>query len=465
MPGPVLIDLAAFTDSSLTKVAWIIPAHAVGYFGGSVLSGLVFDKVEKKNRFDGKTVLVMAIFTAVFPWPKKVHLMALANFVASVAGGALDVTGSAQMFGIWGDEGGRYMQCLETSMIVGAALGPLVVEPFLLPELNRNLNLSDHAPIVPDHALNVPDHNHKIYGRASNVSDSAPNVSDHALNILSSTLNVSGPASNFSAHFNVDQEPTILSNWIRLERHLDIRVSFGVLGLVAAVLGILFFFQTEIEAEPDNNNEAEAILAKGAKPNQFEKRCLVALSAVFVVLITQGQFSAGTFLTPFVVHSDLHLTKSSGALMTSMFFGTDILGQLLFILKPNVFSIVTNISALLAFVIAGNVLLYFAVAVFESTSGLWVAMATIGFGWSSIYCLTFAFLNQFVAIRAKISSILLAAFCFGQSVVPMLDGFFIEDWPMFFVYSSIFLSVLSVVVFVVMVAMTKKFQGAAKYSV
>lgn len=442
MPGPVLIDLAAFTDSTLSEVAWILPAHAIGYFGGSVLSGLVFDKVEKKNRFDGKTVLVMAVFTAVFPWPKKVSLMALANFVASVAGGALDVTGSAQMFGIWGDEGGRYMQCLETSMIIGAALGPLVVEPFLLPELNQNPNLPGHAPIV----------------------------SDHALSILSPALNVPGPASNNSnsAHFNFDQDPanqTILSDWIRLERHLDVRVSFGVIGLIAAVLGVLFFFQTEIESDPDNNNESEAILAKGAKPNQFEKRCLVALSAIFVVLITQGQFSAGTFLTPFVVHSDLHLTKSSGALMTSMFYGTDILGQLLFILKPNVFSILTNISALLSFVIAGNVLLYFAVAVFESTSGLWVAMATIGFGWSSIYCLTFAFLNQFVAIRAKISSILLAAFCFGQSVVPILDGFFIEDSPMFFVYSSIALSALSVVVFVVMVAMTKKFQGVAKYSV
>lgn len=353
--GPSIIDLAHFTHSSISDISWFLPSWASGYLAGSILCGLFFDKLEKKNRFVAFTMFVMGVTQALVPWQTSVPLLCFVIFVSTLATGAMDVAGGSQMFAIWGSKGGRYMQTLEASIVIGCFLGPILVKPFLIPEISSE----------------------KMYLDA-NVTSKFDN--------LTSVIN--------SNNVTATQRDT--------SANLDIRVSFGVIGAICVFVGLLFLLRRDMAKANISDSSKEA--------SPKATRLLVILAALFAAAVISGH--VGTLLTTFVVVSDFRLTKAYGATMTTVYWLANLAAQVFCIVFPNFLPPAKKIMLFLGFIAIGNGLLYYS-TVWLTVPGLWISTMLLALSWP-MYTFIFTFLNQFMPITASVSSVLLAAFCFGK---------------------------------------------------
>lgn len=90
--GPSFLDLQIITHSNMESASFFFTAGSVGYLVGSLLAGVIYDKINKSFLLIG-LVLGLSLTTIALPWCSLYGLMITAFFFCSLFGGGLD-TGS-----------------------------------------------------------------------------------------------------------------------------------------------------------------------------------------------------------------------------------------------------------------------------------------------------------------------------------------------------------------------------------
>ena len=186
----------------------------------------------------------------------------------------------------------------------------------------------------------------------------------------------------------------------------------------------------------------EFTLIKPLSP--FMKLVIVVLSVLFFHLYCGLEISFGSLLSPFAVKSNLRMTKSEGAFLTSTYWGMFTFLRIFSLIAITYFSPRCLLIFNMAIIMLSNVfLLPFAN---DFSWALWIGSALMGLGCSSVFATMFAFVEQLTPVTPRFTSITMIACCLGEFIIPLLVGFSIEKHPEVFLYVIFVYSVLSLIV-------------------
>lgn len=124
--GPTLPGLAENTRSQLAHISYIFTAQSLGYLGGSVFGGRLFD------RFPGHPLLAgvlvgMAVLAFFIPITAALWLIIVIFFFLGGMQGALEVGNNTLLVWLHKDGVGPYMNALHFFFGLGAVLSPIIV--------------------------------------------------------------------------------------------------------------------------------------------------------------------------------------------------------------------------------------------------------------------------------------------------------------------------------------------------
>ncbi|NXI38415.1 MFS4B protein, partial [Galbula dea] len=125
--GPTFQNLADNVHRNVSDIYYIFVGRSLGYLGGSVLGGVLFDCMNAHlllalSMF-GTTVGLYAI-----PWCKKSLLLTALMSVIGASMGILDTGGNVLALNTWGAEAGPHMQALHFSFAAGAFVAPILAK-------------------------------------------------------------------------------------------------------------------------------------------------------------------------------------------------------------------------------------------------------------------------------------------------------------------------------------------------
>ncbi|XP_073531963.1 sodium-dependent glucose transporter 1 [Phyllobates terribilis] len=130
--GPTFPDLAANVGSTVGNISYIFVGRSLGYLGGSVLGGILFDRINQ-HLLLGLSMLATCTGLFVLPWCKKAILLTGVMSIVGTSMGFLDTGGNVVILNTWGDEAGPHVQALHFSFALGALLAPILAK--LIPEI------------------------------------------------------------------------------------------------------------------------------------------------------------------------------------------------------------------------------------------------------------------------------------------------------------------------------------------
>ncbi|XP_073432103.1 sodium-dependent glucose transporter 1 [Dendrobates tinctorius] len=130
--GPTFPDLAANVGSTVGNISYIFVGRSLGYLGGSVLGGVLFDRINQ-HLLLGLSMLATCTGLFVLPWCKKAIFLTGVMCIVGTSMGFLDTGGNVVILNTWGDEAGPHVQALHFSFALGALLAPILAK--LIPEI------------------------------------------------------------------------------------------------------------------------------------------------------------------------------------------------------------------------------------------------------------------------------------------------------------------------------------------
>ncbi|OCT78158.1 sodium-dependent glucose transporter 1 isoform X1 [Xenopus laevis] len=150
--GPTFLDLAENVESSVANISFIFVGRSMGYLGGSVLGGILFEQINQ-HLLLGISMLATAAGLFVVPWCKKAVLLTAVMSVVGMSMGFLDTGGNIIILNTWEDQAGPHIQALHFSFALGAFVAPILAKLALefLPLDKKSFNVSE--PFLEQSAL------------------------------------------------------------------------------------------------------------------------------------------------------------------------------------------------------------------------------------------------------------------------------------------------------------------------
>ncbi|KAM8954460.1 sodium-dependent glucose transporter 1 [Pelodytes ibericus] len=128
--GPTFPDLADNVESTVGNISFIFVGRSLGYLCGSVLGGVLFERMNQ-NLLLGTAMLATAAGLYVVPWCKKAVLLTGVMSVVGMSMGFLDTGGNVVILNTWGDQSGPHVQALHFSFALGAFVAPILANMVL----------------------------------------------------------------------------------------------------------------------------------------------------------------------------------------------------------------------------------------------------------------------------------------------------------------------------------------------
>ncbi|KAM5165568.1 sodium-dependent glucose transporter 1 [Mantella aurantiaca] len=142
--GPTFPDLAANVESTVGNISYIFVGRSLGYLGGSVLGGILFDRMNQ-HLLLGLSMIATCAGLLVLPWCKKAIFLTGMMSIVGLSMGLLDTGGNVVILNTWGDEAGPHVQALHFSFALGALMAPILAKiiPEILPFDRINTTLQE----------------------------------------------------------------------------------------------------------------------------------------------------------------------------------------------------------------------------------------------------------------------------------------------------------------------------------
>uniref|UniRef100_A0A8C5WEH8 Major facilitator superfamily domain containing 4B n=1 Tax=Leptobrachium leishanense TaxID=445787 RepID=A0A8C5WEH8_9ANUR len=128
--GPTFPDLAENVESNVANISYIFVGRSCGYLGGSVLGGILFERMNQ-HLLLGIAMLATAVGLYVVPWCRRAVLLTAVMSLVGMSMGFLDTGGNVVIMNTWGEQSGPHVQALHFSFALGAFVAPILAKVVL----------------------------------------------------------------------------------------------------------------------------------------------------------------------------------------------------------------------------------------------------------------------------------------------------------------------------------------------
>lgn len=389
--GPSMLDLQISTASTLEEITWMIIGRAFGLAVGSLLNTFLH-RVLNVQLLLAVSLTIAATCEAYIPYSPSVWVLVGCFFVNGMAVGIVDTCCNAFIIQLWGSRCPSFLQALHFCFGFGAFISPLLVRPFLLP-LTEEMMLAGNTDFT---------------------------------------------RSDVKVHY----------------AYLMIAV---VMAIASLVWWYIYLFmrdhpigdQKAMEVGGGHCDHPEIVAIEKESKEQAIFRYVIYITSMLFMFFYDGvEIALGSYLTPFAVKSDMHLSKATGALMSSTYWITFTFARLTTIFYIDVVGPRNNLIMALSLVAISNIFL----VPFGNTLewALWVAISLNGIGMSSIWASLFAFISQYMPVTDNMTSLVVSSACLGECVIPIIVSAMLEKDVMVFLWVTLACSVILILLFVIL---------------
>lgn len=462
--GPTLIELAALFQTTIEQICLIYTVRSAGYTFGS-LSGFLFKYINRQLTFVFFLTL-MGITLVLMPHVKTLTYLFVLAGINGFSIGSFDTAINVWVLEIWAEESGPFMQALHFTYGIGSFVAPLICEPFLSSESIHG----SHGPPL-----------------ASAPSSPSPSIIVPPF-LSSTTPTPLSLASTITAKIN-DSFDTITSDKNGPINPIDpieylIYIPYSIAGAItvfAALIVLIMYYYKKYEPPTKEErrlhskrsghtqrSKDETMLENGLKPGKKSLRdrmppfitvWLVVMGSLFLTFFVGMEQMHLQFLPTFAVNTELDISPSTAAMMSSAAAFAFTIGRCLSIplaikVKPVVILYTNHFLMLL-----GTILL--AIYANNSEKMLWVGNVILGVGFSSVYASIYAFLEQQLSVTNRIGSVFVFAGGLTAALSPSVVGQYIEANPLILVWFNLACCLLCLVIFVI-IHLTVHLKGKSK---
>ena len=129
--GPTLPGLAANTHTQLSAISILFTARALGYMGGSIVAGWVYDR-RQGHPLVALAIVLMALLMALVPWIGLLWLLVGILLLIGLFEAIMDVGINTLIVWLHRPNVGPMMNALHFFFGVGAFVAPLIVAQVIL---------------------------------------------------------------------------------------------------------------------------------------------------------------------------------------------------------------------------------------------------------------------------------------------------------------------------------------------
>ena len=466
--GPTLLDLKTQVSRELGEVSSVLPARAGGYALGSIVMGILYDKIN--ILFFGAISMGFAtVLTALLPHMSDLYWLLSLFFLNGCFLGAFEAASSMLLLHIWGKENGPFMQAFHFFFGIGSLVAPLIAQPFLV----ESDELVETTTLVTDvdsgNTTTVTQLIRSFYDMMTNETTTFSPEAVSSLQVNASDIQLVYPYS-FVATILAFNAVFWLILWIlrpeTTEHPSRERNPPSVVG----------GNNDDSPVDKDGNMILQTIDSGAGKRTQlsdnvrestekslvFYKGIVITLTMMFMHIYYGLELTFGSFLVTFAVESNLNLSKKDGAQLTSLFWATFTFWRLTTIFYIEYIGNEMNILFALSVILVGNVIL----VPFANSSVLclWIGVAFIGLGTSSIWSCVFGYLEEYFPVTSRIASSMIVSAIIGEFIFPLIISNFVADTPQIFLWVTLFCSLSLTIIFLFLVLVMRKKMKELKVS-
>ena len=129
--GPTLPALAELTRTSISQISILFVARSVGYLGGSILGGNLFDRIPG-HPLMALTLIGLGISLLFTPQVSLLWILIGIIFITGLSQGVVDVGGNTFIVWLHGKNVGPFMNALHLFYGVGTFLAPIIIAQAVL---------------------------------------------------------------------------------------------------------------------------------------------------------------------------------------------------------------------------------------------------------------------------------------------------------------------------------------------
>ncbi|XP_006261669.2 sodium-dependent glucose transporter 1 isoform X3 [Alligator mississippiensis] len=360
--GPTFQDLARNVNKNVSDIYYIFVGRSVGYLGGSVVGGILFDCMNP-HLLLGLSMLGTAAGLYAIPWCKKALMLTGLMSVIGVSMGVLDTGGNVLALNTWGADAGPHMQALHFSFALGAFVAPLLAKMALGSSISQLHN----------------------EGEKTNQS------------VLSS-IPTALTASAFKLYFNIH------FLW-----------SFIVIGTYILLISLLFFILYSRSSPMRDKTKASLHKCRIAKYHYV----LLILLFIFFFCYVGAEVSYGSYIFTYAkVYADMKESEAAG--LNSIFWGAFAACRGLAIcfaacLYPG--------TMILLSVIGSTVSSLFLVLFATHPVSLWAGSTVYGASMAATFPSGVSWIEQYTTIQGKSAAFFVVGAALGEMCIPAAVGF------------------------------------------
>ncbi|NWJ05004.1 MFS4B protein, partial [Crypturellus undulatus] len=389
--GPTFPNLAANVHKNVSDIYYIFVGRSLGYLGGSVFGGVLFDCVNA-HLLLGLSMLGTTIGLFAIPWCKKSLLLTVLMSVIGSSMGILDTGGNVLALNTWGVEAGPHLQALHFSFAVGAFV----------------------APILAKMAL------------GGSVPKDVAGDEKTTQSVLKLVPTASTP--------------------LALKPHLDVDFlwSYVVIGTYLLFISLFFFILYSRSSSARDKSKASSQKHVTAKYHY----ALIFLLFTFFLCYVGAEVTYGSYIFTYAkVFAEMK--ENEAAALNSVFWGAFAACRGLAIC----FAACLYPGTLIVLSIAGSVLSSACLALFATHPlSLWAGTAVYGASMATIFPSGISWIEQYTVIQGKSASLFVVGAALGEMCIPAVVGYLqgrFHHVPVV-MYAALGTSVMTLVLFPIM---------------
>lgn len=378
--GPSLLDLRSLLHVDMYQMNPIFICQGIGFIIGCIVAGLLSEKINL-DMFLGVSLLLGSANNVFIPLTHSIYLMSTFFFMQGLTKGLVDVICLVICLRLFPNKRNWQMQFVTVAASLTSFIVPFIVVQFQSRPLGR-------IPITP----NPP-----------------------ALEAVPSQSNSSSTPSEIQ---------------IMSPSHIEYAFFITAAIMVPPIIAFFYFFIRSGCQASVNGYETDEMNQPIVDQNKYpweKKWKMIVLLFLFHIPIFGILLAYSNLLTSYGIASSLNFTKAELGFMTSLFWGSFLVGRIL----TTSFSKIIDIGILLSMNFVG--LLTFAGLLvvqynMKNDTLLWVATSGFGLFQASFLPSVISWSGSFLRVDALVVTVSLIASGLGEMTIPYITGVLFETY-------------------------------------